>query len=93
MFRKVNLPILGLIKNMSYYICNECEKKHYIFGKQSSLKLANNYNLEVLGELPLSENLIKKYDIQHPIIKQKQDDVIFQSFFDISQKIMKKIKI
>ena len=93
MFRKVNLPILGLIKNMSYYICNECEKKHYFFGKQSSLKLANNFDLEVLGELPLSEDLIKKYDIQHPIIKQKQDDVIFKSFFDISQKIMKKIKI
>ena len=93
MFRKVNLPILGLIENMSYYICNECKKKHYIFGKQSSLKLANNFNLEVLGELPLSKDLIKEYDIQHPIIKQNQDDVIFKSFFDISQKIMEKIKI
>ena len=43
MFRKVNLPILGIIENMSYYICNKCEKKHYIFGKKSSLKLANNF--------------------------------------------------
>ncbi len=93
MFRKVNLPILGLIENMSYYVCNECQKKHYIFGKQSSLKLANNLDVEILGELPLSENLIRKYDIQHPIIKQKQDDVIFKSFFDICQKIIKKIKI
>jgi ATP-binding protein involved in chromosome partitioning len=92
MFKKVNLPILGLIENMSYYICNECEKKHYIFGKKSSFKLANNFDLEVLGELPLSEDLVKKYDIQHPIIKQKKDDVIFKSFFDISQKILKKIK-
>ena len=92
MFRKVNLPILGLIENMSYYICNECKKKHYIFGKKSSLELASNFDLEVLGDLPISEDLIRKYDIQHPIIKQKQDDVIFKSFFDISQKIMKKIK-
>ena len=69
------------------------KKKHYIFGKQSSLAFANNFDVEVLGELPLSEDLIKKYDNQHPIIKQKQDDVIFKSFFDISQKIMKKIKI
>ena len=69
-------------------------KKNIIFlGKQSSLKLANNFDLEVLGELPISEDLIKKYDIQHPIIKQKKDDVIFKSFFDISQKILKKIKI
>ena len=69
------------------------EKKHYIFGKQSSFKLSKNFDLEILGELPISEDLIKKYDIQHPIIKPKQDDVIFKSFFDISQKIIKKIKI
>ena len=93
MFRKVNLPILGLIKNMSYYICNKCEKKHYIFGKQSSLALAKNFDVELLGELPLSEDLIGKYDIQHQIIKQKQDDVIFKSFFEITQRILKKIKI
>ena len=93
MFRKVNLSILGLVENMSYYICNECKKKHYIFGKQSSLELANNYDLDVLGELPISEDLIKKYDIQHPIIKQNQNDMIFKSFFDISQKIIRKIKI
>ncbi len=93
MFRKVNLPILGLIENMSYYICNECEKKHHIFGNQSSLELANKFDLEVLGELPISEDLIRKYDTQHPIIKQRKDDVIFKSFFDICQKIIKKIKI
>ena len=69
-------------------------KKNIIFlGKNQAFKLANNFDLEVLGELPLSEDLIKKYDIQHPIIKQKKDDVIFKSFFDISQKILKKIKI
>ncbi len=93
MFRKVNLPILGLVENMSYYICNECKKKHYIFGKESSLKLAKNSDLEVLGELPISENLIKKYNIEHPIIKQKQNDVIFKSFFNICQKILGKIKV
>ena len=93
MFKKVNLPILGLIENMSYYVCSECEKKHYIFGKKSSLKLANNYDLELVGEIPISENLIKKYDIKHPIIKQKQSDVIFKSFFDICQKVLSKIKV
>ena len=93
MFRKVNLPILGLVENMSYYVCNECEKKHFIFGEKSSSTLANNFDLEILGELPISENLIKKYDLQHPIIKQKQSDVIFKSFFDICQRVLSKIKV
>ena len=93
MFRKVNLPIIGVVENMSYFICNQCEKKHYIFGKNSSHKLTNNLGIEVLGELPISENLIRNYDIEHPILKQKQNDVIFKSFFEICQKVLIKIKI
>ena len=93
MFRKVNLPILGLVENMSFYLCNECEKKHYIFGKQSRHKLTSNFDIEVLGELPISESLIKNFDIEHPIIKQNQNDVIFKSFFDICQRVLKKVKI
>ena len=93
MFKKVNLPILGVVENMSYYMCNECEKKHYIFGKQSSYKLAKDLGIEVLGELPISENLIKNFDIEHPIIMQKKSDVIFKSFFDICQKVLIKLKI
>ena len=92
MFKKVNLPILGVVENMSYFICDECDKKHYIFGKQSSYKLAKDLGIEVLGELPISENLIKNFDIEHPIIMQKKSDVIFKSFFDICQKVLSKIK-
>ena len=93
MFKKVNLPILGVVENMSYYICNECKKKHYIFGEQSSYKLANDLGIEVLGELPISESLIKKHNIEHPIIMQKKSEVIFKSFFDICQKVLNKIKV
>ena len=93
MFRKVNLQILGLVNNMSYYICDKCEKKHYIFGKQLSHELTNSFNIEILGELPISKDLIKNHDIEHPIIKQKQSDIIFKSFFDICQKVLNKIKV
>ena len=93
MFKKVNLPILGLVKNMSYFICNECNKKHYIFGKQSTDKLTNIFGIDVLGELPMSESLIRNHDLEHPIIKQKQSDIIFKCFFDICKKILNKIKV
>ena len=93
MFKKVNLPILGVVENMSYYICNKCKKKHYIFGKQSSHKLNNNLGIEVLGELPISENLIKNHDTEHPILMQKQSDIIYKSFYEISKKVLNKIKI
>ena len=93
MFRKVNLQILGLVNNMSYYICDKCEKKHYIFGRQLSHELTNSFDIEILGELPISKDLIKSHDIEHPIIKQKQSDIIFKSFFDICQKVLDKITV
>ena len=93
MFRKINLPILGLVENMSYYICDECEKKHYIFGDKLSHEITDTFDIEILGELPISKDLIKRHDIDHPIIKQKQNDIIFKSFFDICQKVLSKIKV
>ena len=70
----------------------DVKKKHYIFGKQSSHKLTDSFDIEVLGELPISHNLIRDYDSEHPILKQEQNDVIFRSFFDICQKVLNKIK-
>ena len=93
MFRKINLPILGLVENMSYYICDECNKKHYIFGEKLSHEITNTFNIEILGELPISKDLIKRHDIEHPIVKQNQGNIIFKSFFDICQKVLGKIKV
>ncbi len=93
MFKKINLPILGLVENMSYYLCHECGKKHYIFGKQLSHELTNSLNIEILGYLPISKDLIKSHNINHPIIKQKQSDIIFKSFFEICQKVLNKIRV
>ncbi len=52
MFKKLYVPILGVIENMSYYVCSSCEEKHYPFGKEHSKKLAEEAKL--LAELPIS---------------------------------------
>ncbi len=56
MFEKVNVPILGVINNMAYFICDECEKKHYLFGQESG-SLKDRFGIEVLAEWPLTSNL------------------------------------
>lgn len=50
---KTNSKIIGLIENMSYFICDNCEEKHYIFGKEEGEKLAKELNTKMLGEIPL----------------------------------------
>lgn len=53
MFEKVNVPILGIIENMSYFLCNDCGKRHYIFGKNAGHPLSERFGIDMLAELPL----------------------------------------
>ncbi len=53
MFDKVNTPILGLIENMSYFVCDSCEKKHEIFRSGGGARGAQEMGIEAIGEIPL----------------------------------------
>lgn len=50
---KINSSIIGVIENMSYFVCDNCSKKHYIFGEGEGKKLSAELNTEFLGEIPL----------------------------------------
>lgn len=54
MARKTNSKVIGIIENMSYFICDNCDEKHYIFGKREGEKLSKELNAPLLGEIPLS---------------------------------------
>ena len=92
MFKKVNLPILGLVENMSYYTCGKCNKKHYIFGKQTYKELCEKFKIKVLGELPISEKLCGNNNFGNKFINDNPSDIITKSFFEIAEKVLNKIK-
>ncbi len=56
MFESVNVPVLGIVENMAYFVCDQCDKKHYIFGS-STHTLQERFGLGVLAELPLLPGL------------------------------------
>lgn len=58
MFEKVNVPILGIIENMSYFLCDQCDKKHYIFG---SGKLQERFGVRTLAEVPIQKGMIGNF--------------------------------
>lgn len=53
MFEKTDVPILGIIENMSYFVCDNCDKKHFIFGGSASQSLQEKFGLAILAEVPL----------------------------------------
>ncbi len=78
MFERVNVPILGVIENMSYFICDQCNKKHSIFGSQGAQSLKERFGIELLAELPLMPEFTLKVDqfTGNLFIKQAVDKVM-----------------
>ena len=68
MFQKVNVPVLGLIENMSYFICDGCGKRHEIFSHGGAKAEAAKLGLPFLGELPLDPVIRQRADAGEPIV-------------------------
>ena len=68
MFEKLNVPILGVIENMSHFVCPNCTGKHYIFGAGGARKISEQFNMPFLGEIPLNSGIMSGSDLGKPIM-------------------------
>ncbi len=59
---KMDIPILGLVENMSYFICDNCDKKHYIYGDSHIDEIAYEHGLKVLAKIPINIDIPKAVD-------------------------------
>ena len=62
MANMMNIPILGVVENMSYYVCPDCGKKHYPFGESKLDKTAKEYGLDILARLPIDPDEARACD-------------------------------
>ena len=91
MFKKVNVPILGLVENMSYYICEKCGHRADIFGHEGAKKTAEQMGETFLGEIPLHYAIRENSDNGTPIVFAEPDSLYTQAYMDIAQKILQKL--
>jgi len=68
MFKKVDVPILGVIENMSYFICKKCGERENIFSNGGGKKIAKELNINLLGEIPITTGIRACSDLGDPII-------------------------
>ena len=73
MFETLKVPVLGVIETMSYFVCDGCEKKHHIFRSGGGRRVAGEYGLPILGEIPLEEAVATGGDDGAPIVKLKPE--------------------
>lgn len=87
MFEKVNVPILGIIENMATHICSHCGFEEHIFGEGGAEKIAKQYGVELLGELPLDIAIRESMDNGDPIVASQPESRIAGIYRDIARKL------
>ncbi len=87
MFAKMGIKILGLIQNMSYYICPHCNEKAYLFGENGAKNTAAQMGVKFLGDIPIDINVRQNADEGTPIIAKLPDSPTTKAYEEIAQKI------
>lgn len=93
MFEKVEIPVLGIIENMSTHICSNCGHEEAIFGANGGEQMANQYNVDFLGALPLDKRIREEADAGKPTVTAEPSSPISQKYRDIAHQVSAKIGV
>jgi ATP-binding protein involved in chromosome partitioning len=87
MFRQLNVPVLGIVENMSYYECPDCGEREEIFGSGGGASLAKQFGTRLLAEIPLVPEIRKGGDAGTPISAELPDHPVSQAFAKLASEV------
>ncbi len=87
MFRKVSIPVLGVIENMSTHICSNCGHEEAIFGSGGGERMSDEYNVELLGQLPLDASIREQTDSGNPTVASAPDSPQAVAYFEAARRL------
>tara|TARA_R110002094_G_scaffold169639_2_gene151975 strand:- start:724 stop:1131 length:408 start_codon:yes stop_codon:yes gene_type:complete len=87
MFRKVDVPVLGVVENMSLHICSQCGHSEPIFGEGGGEQIAAKYEVDLLGRLPLKLSIRQQADAGCPTLVSEPDSEEAALYRDIALKL------
>jgi len=93
MFEQVNAPVLGIVENMSTFICPHCGEATDIFDSGGGKKISIRTSAEVLGAIPLDPRVRAGGDAGRPIVLEAPDSPVAQAFIDIANKIVERYPV
>ncbi len=92
MFERVNVPVYGIIENMSYYLCPSCGHREEIFSYGGGKRSAENLGTEFLGEIPLYTKIREGGDTGNPIVVMEPDSEYTKKFITIARNLDEEVK-
>src|SRR5205823_451532 len=87
MFRRVSVPVLGIVENMSYFVCTKCGERHDIFGHGGAREEARRLGVPFLGEVPLDAELRERSDSGKPVVATEPGGTLAAVYVDIARKV------
>jgi ATP-binding protein involved in chromosome partitioning len=87
MFRKVNIPVFGVIENMATHICSNCGHEEAIFGEGGADRIVQDFEVPLLGRLPLDARIREQADSGRPTVVAEPDSAIAQAYREAAWKI------
>jgi len=91
MFEKVGIPILGIVENMSIHVCSKCGHEEHIFGEGGGERMGKDYNVELLGALPLDIHIREQADSGKPTVVADPDGHVSRIYKQIARRVAVKI--
>jgi ATP-binding protein involved in chromosome partitioning len=85
MFAKVDIPVLGILENMSVHQCDNCGHLSHLFGEDGGKRVAQDLGVPLLGQLPLAMSIREQADGGHPTVKAEPDSIISELYRDAAR--------
>jgi ATP-binding protein involved in chromosome partitioning len=93
MFKRLNVPILGVVENMSYFVCPHCGERTYIFSRGGGKKIAEERGVDFLGEVPIGVSIREQSDLGVPVVAAKPDSPESQVYKDLAFRVAGMVSI
>ena len=87
MFAKVNVPVIGIVENMSYFTCTKCGERHEIFGHGGAREEASRIGVPFLGEIPLDKEVRLRSDSGEPVVATQPESLHTALYRDVARQV------
>ena len=87
MFAKVNVPVIGIVENMSYFVCTKCGERHEIFGHGGARDEASRIGVPFLGEIPLDKEVRLRSDSGEPVVATQPESLHTALYRDVARQV------
>jgi ATP-binding protein involved in chromosome partitioning len=93
MYRKLQVPVLGVVENMSYFACPSCQHETDLFGRGGGQRLAEDLQVPFLGAVPVAEPVRSGGDIGMPIVLASPDHVVARAIVSVAEQVAAQVSI